>query len=361
MSEGAVALVIRSFEIAGAENMVVNLAVALKRRGADIVAISLLNRRSSLCDRLDAAGIPLILLGKRQGLDLSLPRRLREVFTCYKVSIVHTHLPVLKYTVPAVMGMSKRPKMVHTIHSMAIRETASRVARAFNWICFRSRLVVPVALDEQIQKSIREVYGLGEEQVPVIPNGVDLEQFCGTCERHRANGVVRVLHVGRFMTAKRHATLIEAVAKAVARTDGLQVVLVGDGPLRAEVERQVEGFGLSEKVSFAGLQSTVAGFYQDADIFVLPSEYEGLPMTIIEAMASGLPVIATRVGGIPSLIDDGYNGMLIGKSSDELADALCELAADEELRKLYGGHGLEVSKRFSVERMAVRYERLYRR
>jgi glycosyltransferase involved in cell wall biosynthesis len=138
-------------------------------------------------------------------------------------------------------------------------------------------------------------------------------------------------------------------------------MLIGDGPDRNDVERQAHGLGLAGKIVFAGFQSEIAPYYHAIDMLVLSSDREGHPMVALEAMASGRPVVATRVGGVPEVIVENENGKMVAPDNSEaLAKALCHYVNDSEERR---HHGLEAQKRvrdhFSVEAMVSQHELLY--
>jgi glycosyltransferase involved in cell wall biosynthesis len=136
--------------------------------------------------------------------------------------------------------------------------------------------------------------------------------------------------------------------------------LIGDGELKSEIERLVKESGLENCVKFKGLQSNVYGYLHDADIFTLPSNYEGIPMTLIEAMGTGLPIVATAVGGVPDMLTDGENALLVENNAQQIADAFEAYYVSRDMRE---SHGIEAKKRavaFSAKTMAEKYVSVYR-
>jgi glycosyltransferase involved in cell wall biosynthesis len=152
-------------------------------------------------------------------------------------------------------------------------------------------------------------------------------------------------------------TLLDAARRLAAGT----VVLVGDGPLRPAAERYVRDHGLGDRVIFSGMRRDVASILAVSDIFVLASRYEGLPLAIIEAMMAGLPVVATRVGGVAELVEDGVTGLIVPpRDGEALTRALRRLLADPELRHRMGMAGRERALRdFAEDRMARETQKLY--
>jgi len=221
---------------------------------------------------------------------------------------------------------------------------------------------------------------LPETKVGVIYNGIDLDVTAS--QRHKVSeikeeiGVKKedliVMHVGCLTPVKDHTTLIRAFARIVrtqAKADepGVKLVLVGDGPLRQELESLAAALGLREagaqadnKVLFLGEREDARALLPAADICVLPSLSEGLSNSILEYMAAGKPVIATRVGGNPELIDDGVNGILVAKQDAEgLFTALKDLIDDKKKRKRMGAESLHRIREFEMEKMVRRYEGLF--
>ena len=135
--------------------------------------------------------------------------------------------------------------------------------------------------------------------------------------------------------------------------------LVGDGDLRLEIEQLVAQLQLNEAVIFHGMQSDVHPYLQSADVFVLSSSYEGMPMTIIEAMGTGLPIVASAVGGIPDMIRDGQSSLLVQPEPEEIANAILMMLRDASLREKLGRTAREDSVRFSAEYMAREYCKVY--
>jgi glycosyltransferase involved in cell wall biosynthesis len=167
--------------------------------------------------------------------------------------------------------------------------------------------------------------------------------------------------VARLDLQKGFEYLLRAVRELCNSFEALKVVIVGDGPDRAAIQKMIEEFGLQSNVVLAGQQSDMPGVYAAMDIFVLPSLNEGLPMTILEAMAASRPVVATRVGAIPKVINDGENGLLVDpKDTDGLRNALARLLSDSELcRRLGEKAHAWVSRNYTSEAMALKYRQMY--
>jgi colanic acid/amylovoran biosynthesis glycosyltransferase len=207
---------------------------------------------------------------------------------------------------------------------------------------------------------------VGREQwqkLQVVRCGIDAGAF--STRRRGTPGPLHVLTVARLVPGKGHALLLEALAKLRSRGVKADATFVGDGPERAGLERLVEELGLERQVRFAGAvgQDELPRWYERADAFCLPTLAEGLGVVLMEAMAAGLPVVSTRVMGVPEVVEDGSTGLLVAPGrADELADALERLAASRELRERLGRHGrLRVEREFDVDAAAARLADLFER
>ena len=349
--------VIPYFCFGGAETMCETLTYGLEKIGHEVVVVCLLPERTPISRRMEEAGVRIVYLDKKLGLDLSMVPKLKKLMLAEKPDVVHTHLNVIKYAALAAR-LAGVPVCIHTVHNVAQEEAEGRLQKITNRFYFRSGWSVPVALSPKVQQSIVDVYGLPEEKIPVIYNGIDLSR-CRIKENYETD-VLRLIHIGRFNEQKNHEGLLNAFAKIREQIPDCRLDLIGDGELRETVEQQAKMLGLWESVRFLGSQSNVYPYLKDADIFLLPSKYEGMPMTIIEAMGTGLPVVATAVGGVPDMLKQEQSGLLTACEPDAVAEAVIRLAKDPALRERLGRAAKQESRRFSAETMAERYCAAYR-
>ena len=348
--------VIPYFCFGGAETMCENLTYALTEMGHDVSVVSLISDRTPIAGRMEENGIRIHYLDKKLGLDLSMIPRLISVMKQEKPDVVHTHLNVIKYA--AVAARLCGIRCVHTVHNVAHEEAEGRLQKITNTIYFRRGWAVPVALSPKVQATILSFYGLKEEQVPMIYNGADLGKCCPK-EDYSLSKPAKLLHIGRFNGQKNHKGLLEAFAQIVKTFPDCCLQLIGDGDLEAETKDNVKSLGLQEKVLFLGNQTNVYPFLQAADLFLLPSKFEGMPMTIIEAMGTGLPIVASAVGGVPDMLEDGVSGMLVPCDPDAVAQAVLQLLQKKDLREKLGTNARKDSEKFSAEYMAQRYCDIY--
>ena len=354
-----VMIVIHGLETGGAEMMVLHLARELSRAGHPVRVVSLHGDDTDVAGLMRRAGVDVVALNKAGGPDPRTVLRLRAQMRDFSPAVVHTHLPVLEYVLPAARLYGRRVRIIHTVHNLAREETRHRVLRAVNRRAF-SHGVVPVALNEEVRSSICREYALPPSAVPVVGNGIDLDAFRGPQRRGPRGAGARLLCVARLAPAKNHALLLRTVARLRESGRDVSLTLVGDGPLRGALEERARELGISERVRFAGRRTDTAAFYRDCDLFVLLSDYEGMPMSIIEAMASGLPVVATRAGGVAELVDDGVNGALVEADAAAAAGAIAAICDDPALYARLSAGAVRTSSHYSAEAMMEKYVDLYR-
>ncbi len=347
--------VIPSFGVAGAEIMCETLLYELRKRGHEVLAISLYDEHTVITERLESAGVDVRYLHKKSGFDFSLFGKLKKLFKEEKPDVVHTHLYASKYAVLAAKK-AKVPRIVHTVHSLAEYEQKG-LGRKLQKRFYQKRRVTPVAISDAVQASIESLYGLPKEEIPVVYNGIDLTK-CKVKTSYEVEGNFKILHVGRFAEVKNHAGLLRAFERFHSRYAQSELWLVGDGEGRASAERFVAEQGLESAVRFFGIQRDVYSFLGKADTFVLPSHYEGLGITLIEAMGTGLPIVASAVGGILDMLD-GESALLVPVEDEAFAEAFTRYYEDEGLRRTNGEKARKASERFSSLEMAALYEKIY--
>jgi glycosyltransferase involved in cell wall biosynthesis len=234
------------------------------------------------------------------------------------------------------------------------------LGRSIDWI---------VAVSEITRQRLVDFLDLPANKVVVVPNAVELDRYAqpDSLSRIEVLGSVGIpasaLVIGsaaRLAPQKGLSYLIDAVPEICAREPTVHVVLIGDGPLRAQLEAQADRLGVEDRVHFVGFTKDVPRWLNALDVFVLPSLFEGLPLSILEAMAAGLPVVATAVDGTPEAVDDGVTGILIPpEDSRAIAEAVLRLLQNPKLRTEQGRAARERAGQFSLETLAQRISGLY--
>jgi glycosyltransferase involved in cell wall biosynthesis len=277
--------------------------------------------------------------------------------------VVHTHqIGPLLYTGPAARSL-RVPLLVHTEHGKA-----NYTRLKTRWLGRLGALFVDrfYCLSEDMAAWVKAHRVVNTRKLAVIANGIDTACYTEECDADAVRrelgipaGAPVVGTVGRLHEVKRQDVLLRAFKRVRERVPGAHLLLVGDGPLREELATRSGQLGLSGYVHFAGYQQHTTPYLRTMTCFALPSRSEGMPQSLLEACVAGVPVVASRVGGIPEVIEHGRTGLLV-ESGDEgaLADGLVELlGSTERSRALSEAARAKVLARFDIGRMAGDYHR----
>lgn len=348
--------VIPSLGVGGAERVCEGLAYEIEKLGHEVIVISLYTENTIITNQMLKKGCNIVFLNKRTGIDFKCVKKLRKIIRDYKPDAIHTHLYALKYVALACIGLDI--KIIHTVHNIAEKE-ANSIDQVINKLIFKTKKAFPVALSDEIKKSIITRYAFKSTQVAVVENGVDLSR-CIVKDNYEINGVVNIIHVGRFFEQKNHAYMIKSM-KTLREKFDIQLSFYGDGALLDECKKIVNDEGLQSIVLFKGVSDNIYTPLHSSDIFILPSKWEGLPIGLIEAMGTGLPIIASNVGGIPDMIENGESGILIDPVDGNLEEAITSLIENDRYRESIGRNAYLASDRFSASKMAKSYLLLYKK
>jgi glycosyltransferase involved in cell wall biosynthesis len=286
---------------------------------------------------------------------LSVARRLRKL----QPDVLHTHNAAAHIVGAPAARWSRVPVVVHTRHGLySIHGWRTNLAnRMATWLTDRV-----VAVSGSAAEVSRTVDGVPASRLAVIRNGVDL---CRYRQRaHRTAGAVwKAIHAARLVyPAKDQRTLLRAARLVVDKRPDFRIDIVGDGPDRPTLEELRDKLQLQSQVRFLGFRHDVQDLLAEADLFVLSSTTEGLPITILEAMAAGLPIVSTDAGGIPEVVAHGQTGLLVPPQSPaDLAAAILELMRDPQRAAEMGSAGRRhVENECDIRAVKARYEDLYR-
>jgi glycosyltransferase involved in cell wall biosynthesis len=341
-------------DVGGMEKLLVEFARHADRRRFDLKFVSF-GGRGALTAEVEAAGWPVTPLGEAPGLRPGMVWRLARLLRHWKADVVHTHnsRPLL-YGAPAAR-LAGVPAVVHTRHGQDCRATP-RQTFLFRLATLLTNRVVCVSDDAT---RLTAAQGVAAGKLSRLWNGIDLTRFSylGPC----AGGPV--VMVARMSPEKDTETLLRAAALAVRADATFRLEIAGDGACLLDLRRLTEELELAGHVHFHGAVRDVPALLSRASLFVLPSISEGVSLTLLEAMARGLPIIATRVGGNPEVVVDGETGFLVPPRSPEiLAERLLHVLHRPVLGRALGLAGRQrVEQHFDVRKMLGRYEELYQR
>lgn len=298
-------------------------------------------------------------------------RRLRRVLREWRPHVVHSHLYFAARYGNAIARWSGVGAVVETAHIEEMWRTGWRRCLALvDGVASRLAHRV-IAVSHAVKRFYVEAKRVPAERIVVIHNGVDLERFDPDVPRDvlglRAAVGLRAEHrvvavVGRLTGQKGHRYLVEAVPRVVAAVPEARFVIAGRGELEGALREQAAALGVADKVVFAGFRGDAENVYAMSDVVVLPSLFEGLPLTVAEAQAMGRPVVATNVSGTPEVVLDGESGLLVEpRDVAALGDALVRVLSDRALACRMGQRGREhVRAEFSLERQVRLTEAVYR-
>jgi glycosyltransferase involved in cell wall biosynthesis len=351
-------------EAGGAQTYVAGLLPALAGRFEVTVAA---HGDGPLRDAALAAGVRFVPL-RHVRRDLHPPRDLLGLLELVvlmrrlRPDIVHANSSKAGVLGRVAAVVTRVPIRIFTVHGWAFKAYRGAASTLYRWA---DRLTAPLTTATICVAEGERAAGLAArtcraDRTVVIPNGVDTTAGADPPVDTSAGDGPLIISVGRLAAPKDPLTLVRALAALETRPEAL---LVGDGPDRSAVEQEIAARGLAGAVSVAGERRDVARLLADADVFVLSTRSEGAPMSILEAMAAGLPVVASAVGGVPELVDDGETGLLVPPGDPTvLAAALDRLLADPDLRTRLGAAGRERARtRFDIDVVRRAHLDLYAR
>ncbi|MBX3426832.1 MAG: glycosyltransferase [Pirellulales bacterium] len=345
-------------DVGGLEQLLLEFADAGAARNFDQLFVSL-GYSGAVGEELRRRGWPVVCLHRPSGFCPTLATQLMRMVRGIRPDVVHTHdVRALIYGAPAGRFAGAK-RVIHTQHGQALglsnrqRRIAKLAAKAVHRYVCVSRDAATVA---------RDVLQIDEAKLRTIVNGIDLERFVGAEHAPADGDAGPIVAVARLSREKGIDVLLEAVALARTSAPDLRVEIAGDGPCRDELERQCAELDVADCVTFLGQIAGVPDLLRRARAFVLPSRSEGIALTLLEAMASSVPLIATRVGGTPETVVDDQTGVLVPPEDPAaLAAALVRLWSDStERERLATAAKWRAAELYSVDRMVESYERLYR-
>ena len=334
-------------------------------------AIVCLTGYTAFADKIARPGVELYALDKAPGLGLGIHVKLFKLLRKLRPAVLHTYnFACAEYAAPA--WLAGVPVRVHAEHGRDASDPQG-LNRKHN---FLRRALVPfidryVPVSHDLTRWLTNVVGIPAAKTQLIMNGVDTGRFAPNLAAAgtpwAGQDVFVIGTVGRLQDVKDQASLIAAFALLCAAQPEararLRLAVIGDGPLRDTLARKARDAGVADLVWFAGARNDIPELMRSFDLFALSSIAEGTPVTLLEAMACGLPVVATNVGGIPEVVQDGVNGALVAAGdAPALAAALGLYAADPARVQEHGAAArLNIERHYSVAAMVAAYTALYDR
>lgn len=363
-----VGFVVHVMQVAGAEVLV---AETIQRLGSSILpTVYCLDAEGALGSQLSATGIAVHVLGRTPGIDLRLVGRLAWRLRVDRIGVLHAHQYTPFFYSSLANVVAGRPaRVIHTEHGRHFPDVVSPKRHFVNRWLLQYLASDVNAVARFSADAVRTIDGFDKWPVEVIPNGIETGLY-GAAAGSVADAQQRlglptgrryVTCVARFHPVKDHATLLSAFAIVAAARPDVDLLLAGDGALRPELEAQVAQLGLVERVHLLGVRRDVPVVLRASTVFTLASVSEGASITVLEAMASGLPLVLTDVGGNPELVRHNRDGLLVPRSSPAaMADALGAILDDEQLAERLGASAASRAVAdFDITHTIARYAALY--
>lgn len=348
---------VEDLELGGLERLAVDLALAQKRAGHQLLVYCMFHA-GPLAASLESAGIPVVPFRKSPGFSVStmlaMAKRLRED----RVDVIHGHNPGVHHYAALAARVAGVPVCINTRHSVTTSKGLPYQERYFRWMKPLTSHVVFVC--DFVRRGLEHKLGYPQEKCSVILNGIPLAPFLAHPASPGGNRPrVRFGTIGRLVPAKGHSVLIDAFARVCQSAPGAELSIYGYGELREQLAAQISRLGLEGRVRLEGRTEDSAATLQHLDVFVFSSVNEGLPLVILEAMAAGLPIITTDVGGIPEVLPKESAWRCPPGDAEALAGAMLHAVTCSDLRE----RG-EIAQRmaatcYGLEYMATRYQDLY--
>jgi glycosyltransferase involved in cell wall biosynthesis len=361
-----IGFVLHVMNVAGAEVLV---AETIRRLGARIEpVIFCIDEVGELGHRMREEGVNVVAFHRRPGLDVGIAWRMAAEIRARTLDVVHAHqyTPFFYGSIAASLSRAQ-PRVIFTEHGRHFPDVVSPKRWIVNRVLF-DRLADDVnAVCEFSARALRDKDGFVRRTIEVIPNGVDLRRYAAV-DRTTSRVALGldaerryVAAIARFHPVKDHRTLLNGFAEVSRARPDVDLLLVGDGPLRPDLERLCGELSIADRVHFMGIRDDVASILRASDVFALTSVSEAASITLLEAMASELPVVVTAVGGNPEIVRDGTDGLLVPRrSSAGVTRALLRILGDAAMAAAMGRAGAErVRAKFTLDNTIGRYYKLY--
>lgn len=362
MRKRRVMQLVLSLSPGGTERLVIEICKQLSDRVESVVVC--LDDRGEWAAELESAGVPVMALRRRPGFQPGLARQIARLISLHRIDVVHCH-HYSPYVYGLLASVVTRAQLVFTEHGRLADDDPSLKRRLVN--PFLSMLGGRVCAVSGDLKQHMVAEGFPERRIQVVYNGIDPARRPTAIHRHVAREMLGlpmdsfvVGTVGRLDAVKNLRLMLQAHCRVLERYPAARAVIVGDGPERAALQATAAELGIEHAVMFAGYRSDVRMLMPAFDVYLNTSNYEGVSLTILEAMAAGVPVVATRVGGNPEVVVDQETGVLVPQRARAIADAVARLAYEPRRRRILGDAGRwRVMRHFSMARMVNDYATLY--
>jgi len=358
-------IVVPCFGFGGLEQVIINMVKQLDRSKYNLSLCSLWTPVPEMFEKIKALELPCFILDKGEGFNYSLVFKLSRLFRKEKIHLVNSHdVGATLFAAPAAR-LARIRKVIHVDHSQI--KNKKKFLFIYSWI-LKNQVTFSITVSKDLEELLISAFGVDDERVMTIPNGIDVESFSENqdisylLDEFELGKDEKVIgSIGRLTEVKGMKYLLEAFKKVLVRVPESRLFIVGEGELRGDLEELAETLQIRGKVVFTGIREDIPALLNLFDLFALPSLWEGQPLTIIEAMAAGKPVVATDVGGSSEILNSGEYGILVPPAdSDALARSILKMLEEREFAQKFGNDARKYSiAELSSIPMVRKYETVF--
>ena len=352
------AVILPYFGAGGAEKMVSQFVAGIdqSRVHAEVFCVYGEPMGNHLERALQDNGIKIHYIRKKLGFSISAVKRLFRELDQFAPDVIHTHLNACVYSAPWAI-IRKKP-FLHTFHLPPTLENNRFLRRVISKTLVWTKVMSPVSISHQNQKFISEYFHLPKDKIPVVYNPVELGKFDNL--KPRTNTKFTFITVGRFSAQKNQKMMLRAFAAFLEKGYDAKLVMLGKGEEEENLKALAKELHICDQIDFVGFVENVEDYLSNADVFLLSSDYEALPLALLEAMAAGLPIVSTDVGGVRDIVTD--NGILLSSGDmDALVRAMEELYCKEDVRVRLATAAKKNVRAYDVSNTSAGYAELFRR
>lgn len=351
--------------IGGLQQVIVNICRTIDRQKFDI-SVLCLRSLGEYVPEIEKLGIKVTLLPQKQdGVDYLSFLKVAKILRQERPDVIHTHntQPFIDGTLGGLLAGVK--KIIHTDHARSFPDNKRYMFAEWFMSHFAYRVV---GVSEHTANNLIKYEKISPKKIKIIPNGIDATRFNITIDREKKKrelGITNngpIIGLGVRLTEQKGITyLLQAMPAIIEKFPAITLVIVGEGPLMKQLKAEADSLEVTKNVLFLGPRLDIPELLQTFEIYVLPSLWEGLPMVLLEALAAGCPIIATKVGGVATAVEDGVNGTLVQpRDVKQLSRAIIKLLENQDLREEFSLNGRALfEKKFKAEIMTQNYERMF--
>ena len=354
-------ILIPDFGYGGGQSLAVNVVKELSNCSAiDFLIVSLYPSQNTVLEK-DAIrnNLKYVCLNKHPGYSFKTTLELRKVIKRFKPDVIHAHLRVMTVLLPCIV-FRKKFRVLYTVHNLAAKDGRGFLKYVLSF-AFKFCNVQPIAISDTCRQSITEYYRFPIDKIPCVYVGTDLHRFNRKNEYSMLNDeIIRFIAVGRLTKQKNYSLMINAFIEAHKHKTNIQLTIVGKGEEYNQLVNIVNMRNQQNVIKVVGYVSDLKSALENSHVYLMSSDWEGLPQSALEALSIGLPIVTTKAGGVVDIVKEGENGFLVECGDQEgLTKAILKISNSREQRNLFSKNNIRDSVKYSINKCAEDYEKIY--